>query len=205
MLKKAIILLFGLSSATFANTPIRHRVTMPMPDRLVSPSAIQERMAAVVAPVQPVLQVKDLANSASTFTSAIASDLIEAAKRHIGARYSRGSNGPSAFDCSGFTSYVFKRLGITLKRSSREQVTQGEAITSKSDLQPGDLVFFGHGGRKSKSVSHVGIVTDVDAENGLFTFIHASTSRGVRIDTSDDSYWAPRYVAARRLLGVDDN
>ncbi|MBQ9285450.1 MAG: C40 family peptidase [Bacteroidaceae bacterium] len=161
-------------------------------------------MAAVVAPVHPVLQVKELANSASTFTSAIASDLIDVAKRHLGARYRRGSNGPSAFDCSGFTSYVFKRLGITLKRSSREQVTQGEAIMSKGELQPGDLVFFGHGGRRGKNVSHVGIVTDVDAENGLFSFIHASTSRGVRIDSSDDSYWAPRYVAARRLLGVDD-
>ena len=140
-------------------------------------------------------------STVTNFTSAIATDLIEAAKRHIGARYSRGSNGPSAFDCSGFTSYVFKRLGITLKRSSREQVTQGEAVGSRNELQPGDLVFFGHG---RKGVSHVGIVTDVDSETGLFNFIHASTSHGVRIDSSDDSYWSRRYVAARRLLGVDE-
>jgi len=203
MLKKAIILLFGLSSTTFANTPIRHRVAMPRPDLLATPAAIQERVAEVITPVLPVTQGKELVNAVSGFTSAIAEDLIEAAKRHIGARYSLGSNGPKSFDCSGFTSYVFKRLGITLKRSSREQVTQGEAVASRSELQPGDLVFFGHRGRKAKSVSHVGIVTDVDAETGLFSFIHASTSRGVRIDSSDDSYWSARYVGARRLLGVD--
>ncbi len=202
MLKKAIILLFGLSSATFANTPIRHRVALPTPDLLTTPVAVQERMSAVLAPALQSLPGKELVTTASTFTSAIATDLIEAAKRHIGARYSRGSNGPSAFDCSGFTSYVFKRLGITLKRSSREQVTQGEAVNSRNELQPGDLVFFGHG---RKGVSHVGIVTDVNAETGLFSFIHASTSRGVRIDTSDDSYWARRFVGGRRLLGVDDN
>ncbi len=173
-----------------------------MPDLLTTPVSVQERMSAVLAPALQSLPGRELASTASTFTSAIAADLIEAAKRHIGARYSRGSNGPSAFDCSGFTSYVFKRLGITLKRSSREQVTQGKAVTSRNELQPGDLVFFGHG---RKGVNHVGIVTDVNAETGLFSFIHASTSRGVRIDTSDDSYWARRFVGARRLLGVDDN
>lgn len=203
MFKKAIILLFGLSSATFANTPIRHRVAMPKPDLLATPAAIQERVAQVLTPSLPTLQTESVLSSVSHFSAAIANDLIEAAKQHLGARYSRGSMGPKAFDCSGFTSYVFKRMGITLKRSSREQVTQGEAVTCKNDLQPGDLVFFGHGGRNSKRVSHVGIVTNVDAETGLFNFIHASTSRGVRIDRSDDSYWSPRYVAARRLLGVD--
>jgi len=201
MLKKAIILLLGLSSTTFANTPIRHRVALPVPDLMVSQAAIQERVSAVLVPVLPSHQGKELMSTVTNFTSAIATDLIEAAKRHIGARYSRGSNGPSAFDCSGFTSYVFKRLGITLKRSSREQVTQGEAVGSRNELQPGDLVFFGHG---RKGVSHVGIVTDVDSETGLFNFIHASTSRGVRIDSSDDSYWSRRFVAARRLLGVDE-
>jgi cell wall-associated NlpC family hydrolase len=162
-------------------------------------------VAEVITPVLPVTQGKELVNAVSGFTSAIAEDLIEAAKRHIGARYSLGSTGPKSFDCSGFTSYVFKRLGITLKRSSREQVTQGEAVASKSELQPGDLVFFGHRGRKAKSVSHVGIVTDVDAETGLFSFIHASTSRGVRIDSSTDDYWSPRFVGGRRIIGTNVN
>ena len=86
MLKKAIILLFGLSSTTFANTPIRHRVAMPRPDLLATPAAIQERVAEVITPVLPVTQGKELVNAVSGFTSAIAEDLIETAKRHIGAR-----------------------------------------------------------------------------------------------------------------------
>lgn len=178
---------------------------MPQPDLLVAQSFVQARLAEVI---QPEAQPSTLNAHPSTIvaqpssvpqTLSLASDLIQAAKRHIGARYSRGAGGPSAFDCSGFTSYVFKRLGITLKRSSREQVTQGEAITRKQDLLPGDLVFFGHGG---KNVSHVGIVTDVD-QDGTFQFIHASTSRGVRIDSSTDSYWTRRYVSGRRILGTE--
>lgn len=109
--------------------------------------------------------------------------------------------GPKAFDCSGFTSYVFKRLGITLKRSSQEQNLQGEAISSVNELLPGDLVFFGRNGNRSKSVNHVGIVTNVDREDGTFSFIHASTSQGVRIDSSDDAYWTRRYMNARRIIG----
>lgn len=193
-----------LSSATFAGTPVRHRMELPVPDCVATQAAIQERVAQVLMPVLPSVPGSELAGAVSHITSAIANDLIEAAKRHIGARYSRGSSGPRAFDCSGFTSYVFKRLGITLKRSSREQVTQGEAVASSSDLQPGDLVFFGHNGNRGTNVNHVGIVTDVDAATGLFSFIHASTSHGVRIDTSADSYWTRRYVGARRIIGTDN-
>ncbi len=129
----------------------------------------------------------------------IVMDLISAAKRHIGARYHLGSSGPKSFDCSGFTSYVFRRMGISLNRSSREQHKQGEAVAQTQDLQPGDLVFFG---RRGKTVNHVGIVTDV-ATDGTFHFIHASVSRGVRIDTTSDEYWSARYVGGRRIIGAE--
>ena len=55
-------------------------------------------------------------------------NMLEEAFSHLGARYRRGQSGPNAFDCSGFTSYVFKNLGIDLNRSSRSQYTQGDPV-----------------------------------------------------------------------------
>lgn len=128
----------------------------------------------------------------------IAEDIVATAKKYIGARYRMGSVGPHQFDCSGFTSYVYKLAGITLTRTSRSQFTEGIKIHRTQDLEIGDLVFFG--GRKSpRSVGHVGIVTEVDEKTGVFKFIHAS-SRGVGIDKSTASYYSPRYLGARRIL-----
>lgn len=125
-------------------------------------------------------------------------DIVNIAKRYIGTRYRMGSMGPHQFDCSGFTSYVYKQEDITLSRTSRSQFTEGIKIHRISDLQKGDLVFFG-GRRTPRSVGHVGIVTEVDAENGVFKFIHAS-NRGVVIDKSTTSYYSQRYLGARRIL-----
>ncbi len=210
MVKKIVTLLLCLSTATFANTPIRHRSVAVTPDDVATQSGVQSRLSAVLQPSTSSIEIPEMLtnlvsetvgaiNKMGLIDQRIASDLIEAAKRHIGARYRSGSSGPSAFDCSGFTSYVFRRLGITLKRSSQEQHRQGQAIAKRKDLQPGDLVFFG---RRGKSVNHVGIVTEV-ASDGTFQFIHASTSRGVRIDSSTDDYWSPRFVGARRIIGAD--
>ena len=199
-MKKFIIILLCLSSLGFAKTPRRHRVAVCAPDSLVSQATAQYLVAEMVVP--PTLALQE-ASFADPITKTIAADLITAAKRHLGARYSRGSRGPKAFDCSGFTSYVFERLGISLKRSSQEQHRQGAAIQEISQMLPGDLVFFGRGGTKGRTVNHVGIVTDVDPSEGTFSFIHASTSRGVRIDSSTDAYWTRRFAGARRILGND--
>ena len=69
---------------------------------------------------------------------------------------------------------------------------------NRRDLQTGDLVFFT--GRNARGgVGHVGIVVDVNAD-GTFTFIHASTSKGVRVSESTESYYVNRYVGARRVM-----
>lgn len=125
-------------------------------------------------------------------------DIVNTAKQYLGARYRMGSMGPHQFDCSGFTSYVYKQEEISITRTSRSQFTEGVKIHRISDLQKGDLVFFG-GRRTPRSVGHVGIVTEVDAENGVFKFIHAS-NRGVVIDKSTTSYYSQRYLGARRIL-----
>ncbi len=199
-MKKFIIILLCLSSLGFAKKTMRHRVVATLPDSIVNTVANQQTMETMELLSVPSERHAMQSAFAQNVSSTIARDLISAAKCHIGARYRRGSNGPKVFDCSGFTSYVFQRLGISLKRSSQEQHTQGEVISDVANLLPGDLVFFGRGG---KTVSHVGIVTDVDPEEGTFSFIHASTSRGVRIDSSTDGYWTRRYTGARRIIGND--
>lgn len=149
--------------------------------------------------VQDMIDELPATEKMSALDKTIATDLIDAAKRHIGASYHIGSTGPKSFDCSGFTSFVFKKLGIKLNRTSQEQHKQGEAVAKTKDILPGDLVFFGRGGKR---VNHVGIVTDVD-NDGTFHFIHASASRGVRIDSTTDDYWSVRFVGARRIIGTE--
>ena len=125
--------------------------------------------------------------------------LIEEALSHLGTRYRSGAKGPSAFDCSGFTSYVYKQqTGIFVGASSRDQYARNTPIR-RDEIQCGDLVFFTspHSGR---NVGHVGIVVDVDPVTLEFTFIHASSTSGVKLSSSSDSNYAKRYVGARRIL-----
>lgn len=119
-----------------------------------------------------------------------ADKLISIAKSKLGSPYVYGSTGPSSFDCSGYTSYVFRQIGISLPRVASSQA-YGAKKVAKSNLQKGDLVFFNTFG----GISHVGIYM----ENG--NFIHASSyGRGVTISNINDSYYGPRYVTAARYL-----
>lgn len=143
--------------------------------------------------------------SAQTSTSADSTsvtglDIVKVAMKYIGVPYRSGRMNPKVgFDCSGFTTYVFKKENIQLTRSSRSQFTEGVEVSSCTDLQKGDLVFFGGSRSSSTSIGHVGIVTDVNPSTGTFSFIHASRT-GIRISSSDEPYYAKRYVGARRIL-----
>lgn len=199
--KKLFTLFLCFGTMVFANTPVRHRVVLSQPDAILTPMAVQKGVSSLVIPDFPPLP-EDLVSILTD--NHVASELISKAKKLIGSRYCAGSSGPHAFDCSGFTSYVFRQMGIELKRSSREQCTQGESVPSVSDLLPGDLVFFGRNGRHGSLVNHVGIVTSVDKEKGTFEFIHSSSSRGVRIDRFPETdYWNSHFLSGRRILGTD--
>ena len=124
--------------------------------------------------------------------------IMDEAMRHIGARYRSGSKGPTAFDCSGFTSYVFGRSGMQIGSSSRDQYAKNFPIR-RSEMQRGDLVFFTSPG-SGHNVGHVGIIVDVDPMTQTFTFIHASSSKGVTITNSNDGFYARRFVGVRRVL-----
>lgn len=132
----------------------------------------------------------------SAESSAMLHDLLSEARTHIGKRYQHGSKGPKTFDCSGFTSYVYKQFGYSISPSSRAQYTQGTAVDRKS-LREGDLVFFTS--RSSGSnVGHVGIVVSADNKTGDFSFIHASI-KGVKISTCS-GYYEGRYIGAKRII-----
>lgn len=123
--------------------------------------------------------------------------LMDEAFALLGTRYRAGSSSPNGFDCSGFTSYVFRQMGIELNRSSRGQYTQGQAVKS-DNLQTGDLVFFTSPG-SGRGIGHVGIVVDFDPMSGAFSFIHASR-KGVKVSQSTEPFYSRRYVGARRVL-----
>ena len=132
----------------------------------------------------------------SAETSTLIDDLLSEARTHIGKRYRHGAKGPSAFDCSGFSSYVYRQFGYSISLSSRSQFLQGTPVDRK-DLRKGDLVFFtsrSSGG----AVGHVGIVTSADNEKGTFKFIHASI-RGVKI-SDFEGYYVGRYIGAKRII-----
>lgn len=129
-------------------------------------------------------------------------EIVKSAMKYIGSRYRSGSMNPAkGFDCSGFTSFIFKKQNITLPRSSRSQYSalRGESLVKeRGDLKEGDLVFFS-GSRAGKTVGHVGIVTSVD-DDGNFKFIHSSCSQGVVVSSSQEAYYAKRYIGACRVV-----
>jgi cell wall-associated NlpC family hydrolase len=132
------------------------------------------------------------------YNAAFVNSIMDEAMRHIGARYRSGSKGPSSFDCSGFTSYVFSRQNLQIGCSSRDQYARNTPI-SRSEMQRGDLVFFTSPG-SGRGVGHVGIVVDVDPLTHSFNFIHASSSGGVKISNSNEGFYSSRYIGVRRVL-----
>ncbi|MDE7380785.1 MAG: C40 family peptidase [Muribaculaceae bacterium] len=132
----------------------------------------------------------------SAESNKLITDLLAEAHRHIGKRYVHGAKGPNQFDCSGFSSYVYKQFGYNISPASRLQYNDGVAV-SRNDLRKGDLVFF-TSRNSGKNVGHVGIVVSADNEKGTFSFIHASI-RGVKV-SNFEGYYLNRYVGARRIV-----
>lgn len=138
---------------------------------------------------------------ASESVSPLAGKMVDYARRFLGTRYRLGASGPKAFDCSGFTSYIYKNFGITLNRSSRSQYLQGERVAI-DQLQPGDLLFFSSRSAGRGNVGHVAMVVSVDRESGTCRFIHASTKKGVTYQVfPDGGYYQRNYIGARRIIG----
>ncbi|CAM4176184.1 C40 family peptidase [Saccharibacillus endophyticus] len=128
--------------------------------------------------------------SGAASTYAASSNPINSAVSQVsGTPYKYGGTTTAGFDCSGFTRYIFDKFGVTLARTAASQAQQGTTV-SKSNLRVGDLVFFNTTGR---GISHVGFYVG----NGKFA--NSSSSKGVSIASLSNSYWANRYVTAKRV------
>ncbi|MFN4148499.1 MAG: C40 family peptidase [Rhodocyclaceae bacterium] len=160
---------------------------------MVAPAQADESAAQL--PSLPAMQTTTAELPQASFMSRAASGIgatIDRALDFIGLRYKRGGSSPeTGFDCSGFVRYVYNEtLGLVLPHNAKALAQQGERI-EKSELQPGDLVFFD---TMRRAFSHVGIYL------GDNLFIHAPRSGArVRIEDMSDRYWSRRYNGARRI------
>lgn len=135
------------------------------------------------------LTEKPIYNSGGSYISA-GQELANYALNFLGTPYVWGGTTTSGFDCSGFTKYVYQQFGYTLNRTAAQQLSNGYSV---SNLQPGDLVFFNNTYSTSAAASHVGIYI------GDNQFVH-SASGGVKVTSLSDSYYASRYIGARRIF-----
>lgn len=116
--------------------------------------------------------------------------LIDTAAQYLGVPYVWGGTSPSGFDCSGFVQYVCNQNGISIARVADDQLHSSGYSVSRSELQPGDLVFFGSG----DYASHVGMYV------GDGMMIHApSTGKNIMYTSIESDYYRSRYVGARRV------
>ena len=148
--------------------------------RQISPSRGQVSNVKNETKVEPKKEISKPKND----SSASSNEVIAYAKTFLGTPYAWGANGPNTFDCSGFTKYVYAHFGISMGRTTYDQITQGQSV-ARENLQAGDLVFFGTG-----TPHHVGIYI------GNGSYIHAPhTGDVVKISqlTRDD------YMTARRF------
>ena len=124
-------------------------------------------------------------------------ELSTLAKKYLGGKYVWGGEHPSGFDCSGYTQYIFNKIGIKLPRTAYAQSKVGKEV--QGSLKKGDLLFFNTDPSRGIPVTHVGVYL----ENGKF--IHAaSKDKGIIISTLTKKYQRT-YLGAKRLLQSKQN
>ena len=187
-----VTLLFGCA----AHSPVSQQQVQ----HSVSASASSSEQASVLQ--EELITEKELAEFATGSKPyqmpVLADSILERGMSLIGTRYRfGGTTESSGFDCSGFIGYLFREeAGMNLPRSTREMINVKAPLVARSNLKPGDLLFFSTNGRGR--VSHAGIYLGDDQ------FIHSSSRRsgGVRVDSLGDRYWSKTFIEAKRALAM---
>jgi cell wall-associated NlpC family hydrolase len=125
----------------------------------------------------------------------VALQMINNAMQFLGVRYRGGGTSPAGMDCSGMVTAVYNLFDMTLPRSSRDMATVGEKIDS-AKVKKGDLIFFRTNGKRV--INHVGMVVDIIGDE--IKFIHSSTSQGVIISSTKESYYSKTFAQINRVL-----
>ena len=190
VLKAAVLLVAAMTAGACATGG---GVPRPFPGAALPPGAterVPERAEAPADAAQPSDAAPAPSDAARTFTVREPSAIISTALSFRGIPYRNGGSDPSGFDCSGFVQYVYAMHGTGLPREVHRQYKFGREV-DRDEVKPGDLVFFE---TVSRGASHVGLAIGGDE------FVHAPSSRGVvRIEKLTSSYWASRFVGARRV------
>jgi cell wall-associated NlpC family hydrolase len=183
---RLLVVALAVSLSACAARGTRHDPPVPRP----FPGAALPPGAGVSEPPVEPDPTPSPAATADSGPLANVPGVVAMALGYRGVPYRNGGSDPSGFDCSGFTQYVFRQIGAVLPREVRDQFQAGSEI-DRDDIEPGDLVFFE---TVSRGASHVGVAI------GGGEFVHAPSSRGVvRVERLASSYWARRYVGARRI------
>ena len=120
--------------------------------------------------------------------------MLKNAKTHLGENYVWGGTRPNAFDCSGYTQYLYRKEGVELPRTAYEQSKVGKEV-SRFELKKGDLLFFLTDKSRGIPVTHVGMYLGHDK------FIHAaSKKKGIITSSFSKSRYSRLFVTARRII-----
>ena len=165
---------------------------------VVASATAPDDMERLLADKGVIGQLTAATQSAAQNVSSKAGELVVSAMGFLGVPYKRGGNSfESGFDCSGFVKALYEQtVGKVLPRKAEQQAAATLQI-DKSDLQPGDLVFFN---TLKRAFSHVGIYV------GEGKFIHSpKPGAAVRVEDMQKAYWNQRFDGARRVSTVSEN
>lgn len=156
----------------------------------------KETEIKAVSPKREKTAIEELTSIHKMVTNSFVTQILSEAESYLGVPYRYGGTTRSGIDCSAFVQRVFELFEHELPRVSAAQAKEGHLV-SNEELRAGDLLFFAQSSRGR--ISHVGIVHNVSDE-GEVEFIHASTSQGVTVTPLSNSYWAKRYMYAKRII-----
>lgn len=125
----------------------------------------------------------------------VAVQMINNAMQFLGVRYRGGGTSEAGMDCSGMVTAVYNIFNMSIPRSSRDMAAVGEKVDS-SNVKKGDLIFFKTNGKRV--INHVGMVVDIIGDE--IKFIHSSTSQGVIISSTKESYYHRTFAQVNRVL-----